>query len=69
MHEVLTFDEIGLLCVAVAVGCLVELEQALVHRLLQIQGILHCLKSILPFRLGGLGDILGEKPRFIETTT
>ena len=57
----LTFDEIGLLCVAVAVSLPVELEQALVHRLLQAQGVLHRLKGRIPLRLGGLLDILREK--------
>ena len=68
MNLGLTFDEVGHLSVAVAVCLPVELEQALVHRPLQLQGVLHCLKSILPLRLGGFFDILGEKPRFIGAT-
>merc|ERR1712018_164281 len=58
--EVLAFDEVGHLCVSVAVRLPVELEQALVHRPLQLQGVLHRLKGILPLRLGGLLDILED---------
>ena len=69
MNEELTFDEVGHLCVAVAVCLPVELEQALVHRPLQLQSVLHRLKGRFPLRLGGLLDILrGGRSRFIGTT-
>merc|ERR1719414_566418 len=58
--EVLAFYEVCHLCVAMAVCLPVELEQALVHRPLQLQGVLHSLKSRLPLRLGGLLDILKD---------
>ena len=53
-----TLEEVTHLGIAVAVRLLVQVEQALVDFLLQLQGVLDGLQSCLPLGLAGLFDIL-----------
>ena len=56
-----TLDEVCHLGIAVAVRHLVQVEQALVDGLLQLQGVLNGLQGRLPLGLVGLLDILEIK--------
>ena len=55
---IFTLDEVCHLWVVVIIGGLVELEEAVVHFLLQLQSILDGLQDRLPLSLGWLAYIL-----------
>merc|ERR1711936_228045 len=52
--------EVGKVRITLSVGDLGELQQALVHRLLQLKGSLHCLEAGAPLHRHRLGDVLED---------
>merc|ERR1712050_221878 len=46
--------------ISLAITCLVQVKQTLVHSFLQLQGCLHGLKRSTPLRAAGLGNVLED---------
>ena len=60
LSEVLRLEEVAEVSVALVSGHLVQVEQALVDRLLQLESGLHGFKWSSPFHGGRLGDVLED---------
>merc|ERR1719242_2494859 len=56
--QVLGLDEVTQLSILVAPSNLVQVQQTLVDRLLQLQGHLHGLQAVTPLIIAGLLDVL-----------
>merc|ERR1712029_714182 len=60
LSEVLGLEEVAEVAIALISGHLVQVEKALVDRLLQLESGLHGLKWRSPFHGGWLGDVLED---------